>query len=253
MRQFATALLRYRPAVLQAYSNTLGLFARFVEDEGIVGIRPRGIVCSAEVLTDENRALIERVFRCRVFNRYGCREFAVIGSECNQHNGLHVNDENLLVEVLVGGIPREDEEGEIVVTDLRNLAMPMIRYRIGDMGVMTRTRCSCGRGLRLMKLVGGRTTDFLTSTAGRKVSGIVIATYVITNLGGIRQIQFVQEEPRRVVARLVKGLDFGSATIPELVRRVREYLGGDMQVDVEYVDSVPLTPSGKYRFSISKL
>jgi phenylacetate-CoA ligase len=104
-----------------------------------------------------------------------------------------------------------------------------------------------------MKLVGGRTTDFLTSTAGRKVSGIVIATYVITNLGGIRQIQFVQEEPRRVVARLVKGLDFGSATIPELVRRVREYLGGDMQVDVEYVDSVPLTPSGKYRFSISKL
>lgn len=245
MDEFASRLRTYRPKVLLAYANTLGLFARHVTDRGIEGIRPQGIICSAEVLTPQNRELIERTFHCPVFDRYGSREFAVIASECAVHEGLHVNAENLWVETLANG--------EIVITDLKNLAMPMIRYRTRDTGTLEQGTCSCGRGLPLMKLSGGRTTDFLVSTSGKKVSGIVLATYVITNLPGVRQIQFVQEQRGAVRLNVVKGQAWSEQALAGLLAKTREFLGADLKIDVEYRESIPLEKSGKYRFSISTI
>lgn len=253
MACFAHELVRYQPSVLQAYSNTLGLFARYVQAEGIVGIRPRGIICSAEVLTEENRRLIEDTFGCPVFNRYGCREFAVIASECEAHEGMHINAENLLVEALADDRSCVDEDGEIVITDLRNFAMPMIRYRIRDVGRIKTASCRCGRGLPLMDLSGGRVTDFLLATNGSKVSGIVVATYVITNIPGIRQVQFVQNEAGTVIVNLVKGPEWSVSALDELSVRARRYLGEDMRLRVEFQDRISLEKSGKYRFSISNL
>jgi len=253
MADFARELIRYRPTVLQAYSNTLGLFARYVQAQKIEGIRPRGIVCSAEVLTEDNRRLIEETFGCAVYNRYGCREFAVIASECDAHQGLHINAENLLVEVVQNGRSCRGEDGEIVVTDLRNFAMPMIRYRIRDMGRIKEKSCACLRGLPLMELSGGRVTDFLTATDGSKVSGIVVATYVITNLAGIRQMQFVQNERGSVTINVVKGHEWSSQTLIDLTARVHKYLGNDMRLQLIFRDNIPLERSGKYRFSISTL
>lgn len=253
MANFARELIRYRPTILQAYSNTLGLFARYIQAQKIEGIRPQGIICSAEVLTDENRRLIEETFGCSVYNRYGCREFAVIASECEAHQGLHINAENLLVEAVKNGRSCLDEDGEIVITDLRNFAMPMIRYRIRDVGRIKRASCTCSRGLPLMQLAGGRATDFLVATNGDKVSGIVIATYVITKLPGIRQIQFVQNEHGSLTINLVKAADWTEAGRIELMARIRHYLGNDIRLKIEFKDSIPLERSGKYRFSISTL
>lgn len=253
MSRFARELLRYRPGTLLAYANTLGLFARYLRDQGIEAIRPRGIISSAEVLTPENRQLVEEVFSCRVFDRYGSREFGLIASECEAHCGMHVNAENLLVEAVVDGTPRVDEDGEIVVTDLRNYAMPMIRYRIRDVGRITGRVCECGRGLPLMELSGGRVTDFLTATDGRKVSGIVVATYVITNIPGIRQVQFVQDTPGAVTINLVRGGEWSAETQRELISRARRYLGEDMQFELSFRDRIPAEKSGKYRFCISTL
>jgi phenylacetate-CoA ligase len=251
MAEFAEKLIQYKPDVLQAYANTLGLFARYVQSSGIKGIRPRAIVCSAEVLTDTNRVLIERTFKCPIYNRYGCREVAVIASECEKHHGLHVNAENLLVEVMADRRSVVGQEGEILITDLRNLAMPLIRYRIRDIGRLKDGVCSCGRGLPLMELTGGRVTDFLVATDGRQVSGIVLATYVITNIPGIRQVQFVQHRPGAIIVNLVKGAEWDDRAADDLRGRVRSYLGGDMAVETVFRDEIPLEKSGKYRFSIS--
>lgn len=253
MAVFADELLHYQPKVLQAYSNTLALFARHLQARGIAGIRPQAIVCSAEVLTDESRALIEQTFDCRVFNRYGCREVAVIASECDRHSGLHINAENLLVEVLHDGRSVSGEVGEIVVTDLRNFAMPLIRYRIRDMGRMLDRQCECGRSLPLIELIGGRVTDFLVATDGRRVSGIVLATYVITNVAGIRQVQFVQTLAGAITIRLVRSADWDDAAAAELARQIRSYLGAEMRVEIDYCAAIPFEASGKYRFSISTL
>ena len=253
MASFTVALRRYRPKILQAYSNTLGLYARYLRSRGIDDIRPRGIVCSAEVLTAENRRLIEETFGCRVFDRYGCREFAVIASECEVHDGMHINAENLLVEALVDGRPCRDQDGQLVVTDLRNLAMPLLRYEIRDVGSVLTRECSCPRKLPLLAIGGGRSTDFLLSTSGAVVSGVVIATYVATNVPGIRQIQFLQDAPGAVKIRLVKGLEWSPATQAQLEAKARHYLGQDMRFDFEFCTLIASEKSGKYRFSICNI
>lgn len=253
MHAFAEALREYQPRVMQAYSNTLALFAKFVKENRITGIRPKGIVCSAELLTAESRALIEETFGCPVFDRYGCREFAVIASECDRHRGMHINQENLYVESVDEAGPALDRDGEIVITDLRNFAMPMIRYRIRDVGRVLSESCDCGRGLALMKLSGGRTTDFLISTSGARVSGIVLATYVITNLQGVRQIQFVQSAKGSVTIRVARGPDWTDALAQSLTDKARHYLGSDMRIDFEYVERIESEKSGKFRFSICSI
>jgi phenylacetate-CoA ligase len=253
MASFTIALRRYQPKILQAYSNTLGLYAQYLRSRGIDDIHPEGIVCSAEVLTAENRGLIEETFGCRVFDRYGCREFAVIASECEAHDGMHLNAENLLVEVLVDGRSCRDEDGQIVVTDLRNHAMPLLRYAIKDVGSMLTRACTCPRKLPLLAIGGGRSTDFLLATNGAIVSGIVIATYVTTNVTGIRQIQFLQDTPAAIRIRLVKGLEWSPATLAQLEAKARHYLGQDMRFEFEFCTVIPSEKSGKYRFSICNI
>ena len=247
MRGFVRRLQEYRPDVLLAYANTLGLFARFVDAEGMRLPSPRGVITSAEVLTPENRALIERVMGAPVFDRYGSREFAVIASECERHSGLHVNAENLLVEVTGADA---DGSGEIAISDLKNFAMPMIRYMTRDHGQLIAGACGCGRGLPLIRLTGGRTTDFLVGAQGRRVSGIVLATYVITNNKGIQQVQFVQSERGRVAVNVVKGPQWAETATQDLLRKAANFLGEDMAFDVVYRTSIPHEKSGKYRFSI---
>src|SRR5438309_431445 len=180
--------------------------------------RPRPLIRD---LTGEGRALIESTFGCAVFDRYGCREFAVIASECDRHQGLHVNAENLLLEVLQDPAAAPDSGGEIVITDLKNYAMPLIRYRSRDVGYLTSSRCDCGRGLPLLELRGGRTTDLLTALNGQKVSGIVLATYGITNIDGLRQVQFIQERRDAVRARIVRGPGWSQEALDTLIAKVR--------------------------------
>src|SRR5207244_920041 len=132
-------------------------------------------------------------------------------------------------------------------------AMPMIRYRTKDVGVLKTHPCTCGRGLPLLDLQGGRTTDFLLGSQGQKVSGIVLATYGITDISGVRQVQFVQHQHHRVIARVVRGPAWTEAAGGQLVARVRTWLGDAMDVDLEFTGTIPLEPYGTYRFSISTL
>jgi phenylacetate-CoA ligase len=252
MATFCRKLRDYRPRFVLAYANTLALFARYVRDTGVTPMRPEAIICSGEFLTEENRALIESTFGCKVFNRYGSREFSVIASECEIHRGMHVSAETLFVEVLADGKP-VGAEGELVVTDLRNFAMPMIRYRTMDVGALRPETCACGRGLPLLDLTGGRVTDFLTAMSGARVSGIVMATYGITNIRGIRQVQFVQQRRGAVTARIARGPQWSDESLRMLIERVRGLLGQDMAVEPEFVENIPLEASGKYRFSVSRL
>jgi phenylacetate-CoA ligase len=254
MAEFAAKLLRYKPAVLLAYANAMAMFARYVQAERIQGITAKGIITSAEVLTPENRELIERTFNTPVFNRYGCRELAVIASECSAHEGMHVNVDNLLVETLMpDGRPTVGEEGEVVITDLRNYAMPMIRYRIKDVGRLLTASCSCGRGLPLMDVSGGRTSDFLTATDGRKCNALVLAAHAITRIPGIEQVQFVQSEHGLITLNLVQGPGWSERSTQTLLQNLRTWLGADMRFEVSYRQRIPQEASGKYRFCISTL
>jgi len=251
LRSFDVAMKKFRPKTIIAYARSLALLARFVKANGITPFQPHSIITSAEVLTPNDRHLIEEVFGCRVFNRYGCREFSVVASECSEHDGLHTMAEGLHVEVVRGDRPaKPGEVGEILVTDLINLAMPMIRYRIGDMAVHETAPCACGRALPRLKSIEGRVTDFLVGTDGRLVSGVFLTTYVIAHRPSLGQVQLWQEAPGRVLFRLAPpdGKPPAQADIEFLQSQTRRYLGSTTQVDYELCDEIEPEASGKFLF-----
>jgi phenylacetate-CoA ligase len=250
---FQTALLRYRPRIVLAYARAAALFARYLEATGGPTYRPSALVTSAEVLEGEDRALLERVFGCPVFNRYGCREVSVIASECPAHAGLHTMGEGLYVEIeTTAGPARPGETGSILVTDLLNRAMPLIRYRIGDLGAWADGPCPCGRGLPRLEKVAGRVTDFLVGDDGRLVSGVFLATYVVAHRPSLGQVQIRQHTAGEVVYRIKPGHDFRhDADLEYLRSATREYLGKETRAEAEFVDELPSESSGKFLFSRS--
>lgn len=255
LARFVKKLNREKPTTYVAYANSIYLIARYIKERRITGYhRPKSIITSAEVLADDQRRLLEEVFGCPVFNRYGCREFSVIASECSAHTGLHIAADTLIVEIVRNDrVCAPGELGQIVITDLHNYAMPFIRYRIEDMGVLLDTECTCGRTFPMMNIVGGRVTDFLVTPEGSVVSGAAMTIYFIARIPGIVQAQLVQKRQDFLILRLAVDSAFGESSGQMIADSVRRFFGPNMRYEIELVDSIPVEASGKYRFSISEI
>lgn len=252
---YAKKLLEFRPKAIIGYPSPLFHFARFLKGKGINGINPKLVISSAEVLYDYQKELIQSVFQCKVFNRYGCREFSTIAQECFQHLGMHINAEHVYVECLKGdGEPAAPgEKGELVITNLDNYAMPFIRYRISDIGALSDEICECGRGLPLLEKVEGRTFDVIVGTNGRAVGGTFWTILLRTVIKGIKQFRVIQESLSEVNIEAVLGELFEERQVDMLINKIREYLGKDMEINFQIVDEIPPTKSGKSRLVISKV
>ena len=254
MRAYHQTLLKKKPVILFGHAHSLYLFARFLEEKRLGGIRPRGIISTCMVLHDFERTTIERVFGCRVTNRYGCEEVSLIACECPQGN-MHLNCDSLIVEFIRDGQPvPPGEPGAIVVTDLTNYGMPFIRYKVGDVGVPSALRsCPCGCSYPIMESLEGRVADYVVTPDGNYISGISLTENFAMHLPGVKQMQLIQEQVDYLIFRIVKGESFSEQTVADIDRLARERFGGAMRFSIEYVDSIQSESSGKYRFCISKL
>ena len=255
MHKYAKKLRQYKPKTIIGYSSSLYLFAKFLEENKIRDINPKSIISSAEVLYDYQRELIESVFQCKVFNRYGSREIGAIAQECPEHSGMHINAEHVYVECLKenGEPAAPGERGELVITDLDNYGMPFIRYRIGDVGVLSDRKCNCGRGLPIMEKVEGRTFDIIVGTNGIYFDGHFFSILLRTAVDGIKQFQVVQESEKEINIKIVIDEVFKTEYIDVLTNKIHEYCGEDMRINFNIVDEIQPTKSGKFRFIISKV
>lgn len=248
MASHAIRMNRYRPEVIVAYTNPLYEFARFLEERGITPHRPRSLVVGAEKLHTFQRETIERVFGAPVFETYGSREFMLIGAECDRHSGLHLSQENLIVEILDddGQPTRAGEVGNVVITDLFNYGMPFIRYVNGDRAIAGFSSCSCGRGLPLLNGIAGRQLDVLDTPDGRKISGEFFV-HLIKDYPSVRRYQVYQEDARRILLRLVVDTGFTLADRSQLEAEIRRGIGPSVEFDMQFVAEIPLTATGKHR------
>jgi phenylacetate-CoA ligase len=252
LQDVVAQIRRFRTQVMVAYANGAGALARFVNDRGLRDWGPIPVLTGAERLLPHDRAAIEQAFG-PAFDTYGCREVMMIGSECEAHDGMHTSMENMIVELVVrepdGTIraARPGESGEVVVTDLHNLACPMIRYVTGDVAVARGdARCACGRGLVRIGPIEGRVTETLTDGQGRPVSGLVF-NVVLGVIGGFaKSFQVVQRRDRSVVFKVVP---FQGDVVPpreaKIIRDyVEKYLPG-VPITIEVVRDIPATAAGK--------
>jgi phenylacetate-CoA ligase len=251
LADFAAKLLRSPPSLIFGHAHSVYLFAEYLRGAGIT-LRPRGVISTAMVLHSWQRRATEEVLGCAVTNRYGCEEVSLIACECERHRGLHVNADGVYVELLRDGRPAgPGEPGSVVVTDLTNRAMPLLRYQVGDVASWAGRRCPCGRGLPLLERVEGREADYVVTPSGELISGISLTDHFATRIPGVAQVQIVQEEVSRFLFRVVRGPDFGPASLDRLRELVDERFGPGVEFACEYPERIPQEPSGKYRFCIS--
>jgi phenylacetate-CoA ligase len=255
MVEFADIFKRVKPSILHGHSHSLYIFALFCKRKKINYINPKGIISTSMMLMSCERATIEEVFQTKITNLYGCEEVGMIGCECEKHEGLHLNMEDVYVEFINNkGQPASDgERGTIVVTSLINKSMPIIRYELGDVGIPYTTKCECGRGLALMKEVSGRVADFLVRKDGSLVAGVSLVERTLTAYPGIRQMQIVQEDLDNIVINLVKGNSFSAEVEQKLEAEFKNFVGGHNTIHINFVHAIKKEASGKYRFSISKV
>jgi phenylacetate-coenzyme A ligase PaaK-like adenylate-forming protein len=245
-------LRRFRPHVMVAYSAGAAALARHVIDRGLRDWDSIPVLLGAERLWPQDRIAIEQAFG-PAFETYGCREVMMIASECDAHAGMHVAMETMIVELIVrepGGVvraARPGEIGEVAITDLHNLACPMIRYVNGDLAVAHDPgTCACGRTLEKIGPVEGRTTETLRDGHGNPVGGLVFNILFGVMDQVAKQFQVVQRTDGSVVMRVIPQT---GATLPEANERAihafaDKYLPAT-PFAIEYVTEIPLTPAGK--------
>lgn len=249
MVTFADAIDAYRPEVIVAYVGPLVRLAQWLLATGRQVFRPQSILGAAEALHGFQREILEQAFGCPAYNTYGCREFMLIASECEQRHGLHVNADHLLVEL---DKPAGAETGAVVITDLFNYGMPFIRYANGDMATAGTDPCSCGRGLPLLKRVDGRQLDAIRTPDGRIVPGEFFP-HMLKDVPGLIRFQVVQRQLDQLDLSIVRGDAFDDASLAYIRREVTKVLGENIHLQCHFVDHIALTSSGKSRVTISEL
>lgn len=256
MKQYHVELSAFKPDVIIAYASSAYIFAKYLKENHIKPDYPRkSIISTAEVLYDYMRNLIEEVFEVEVFDRYGSREVGNIAAECSHHNGLHINMHDYIIECIdpmTGTDANKGEIGELVITCFINYAMPFVRYKIGDMGIIDDKLCPCGRNTTLLKRLIGRTSDIITSKSGRLIHGEYF-THIFYGMKGVKQFQFIQETLNNYKILIVKDEGFIDHNIDDIKKEVFDVLGKEIDLEIQFVSRIPNEISGKYRFTISKV
>lgn len=244
------------PVLMDGYAEALNFLANYLKSTGTIAVRPRALMSSAQTLPPTSRKLIEEAFGCKVFDKYGSREFSGIAYECEAHEGHHVVAEGYIVEILRDGKPAlPGEIGEVVITDLNNTCMPFLRYRIGDLAeaMDPAVACACGRGATRIGAIQGRVQSIIQGTDGRYLPGTFFAHYLKEYDYAFKRFQVIQDERDAMTFRVVKGGRFSQSVLDEVLTTFRQYLGERMRIDVEFVDEIALIRTGKHLASVSRL
>lgn len=251
LERYIKRIRAFRPQKLYGYASALGYLADYIVKTGqaIHEDWPKAVFATAELLLPHQRKAIQDAFHCAAVVEYGARDAGLIAHECPAGR-LHLNAERIIVEIDEQerfGMPGK---GEIVVTNLLSNAMPLIRYRTGDVGQLDSSTCRCGRGLLLLSYVEGRQTDFLVTPSGRVLHALAII-YPIRETPGIEEFQVVQQAVGEVVIRVVADGRFTDGACKTLIEKARLALGNEVAVEIEKVSSIPRLPSGKFRYVVS--
>ena len=256
--KYIEKIREFKPKFIQAYPSAITILARFMRENNIEPFPTvKAILCGSENLYPAQRELLEETFQCRVYSWYGNSEQVVLASECEKSTFYHIFPEYGFVE-LIGNdgktVIKENEMGEIVATGFNNFIFPFIRYRTGDLGVYTYQKCTCERSYSLLKSVEGRLQELVVT----KGKGLVTLTALIfaqhfEAFSRVKEMQLVQEREGELVVKIAPTPQYSENDQQEILSKMQKAVGNSLDINFEYVDHIPRTQRGKYRFLIQKL
>ncbi|MCA0417816.1 MAG: hypothetical protein LCH80_03735 [Proteobacteria bacterium] len=256
------AMLRYldwirqrRPVLIEAYADSAFELARLVNARETKVSGVRHVITSAGTLHPFMREEISRAFGCPTLNRYGCREVGDIAGERTANGGLEVFDYCNLVEVVkADGQPcQEGEEGDVLVTNLTNFAMPLIRYRIGDRAVVGKSLDGPPTFVERLETISGRCTDAFIMRDGSTVPGMFFVYFltVVHEKGWIRKVQIVQRDYDDVLINMVVKTAPVQSALDEIAASLRILVGQSCNISFETLHDIPTLKSGKSNYVVS--
>jgi phenylacetate-CoA ligase len=243
---------RFKPAYILASPSVLYDLACYLQAHRIHDIQLQCVISCFENILPYQKELIQEQLRCKVYNYYSCQEFVITASECLCQNGMHVDMERGITEIVdgKGELLADGKSGRILATPLHIFAMPFIRYDTGDIGAISPLSCSCGRGLPLLDPFDGRMSEFIRYRDKR----ICPSTFssVLCRFSHIKECQLIQEKETELVMNIVKRDGFTENDARELIKCLRHSIDDGLKVMLNYVDHIPRTQMGKFKFVINK-
>ncbi len=236
---------RFRPVSLWAYVQSLDMLAKFIRRERLAVHPPKLIISTAGTLDEGVRQSVQEVFRCPVYNQYGCRELGAIAFEMPDQDGLRGLPYLNYVEVV---------DGHVVVTSLTNYSMPLIRYALDDTAEPWTGSQDPRYGCRhkILERVSGRVHSHFRTPEGRLVHGGFLA-HPFWTMDWVHQFQVVQNAPDHVTCRISPSGAPDAADLARIETRIRGAMGPGCRVAFEFPERIAPSPSGKHQFTFSHL
>jgi len=253
---YARVMKKLRIRFLHTYPSAALDFARILKESGISPPCFETVLLSSENLYPGQREAIQSFYGCRVFSWYGHCENLVLAGECEVSHNYHIFPEYGFVEILTEDerpAIEEGETGELVGTSLFNPVMPLLRYRTGDWAILGPRSCDCGRRYRLLKETRGRwLQEMLVGKLGNRVS-ITALNMHSSIFDNVQQFQFHQRKKGEAELRLIRKRSYSNGDSEAILTAFREKMGDTIDLELRFVEELPLTERGKFRFIVQSL
>jgi len=255
---YISKIREFRPSFIQVYPSAVTILAKFMRKNNIKPFSGlTALLCGSEALYLWQRVLLEETFQCRVYSWYGHTEQVVLAGECEKSAYYHVFPEYGIVELIGKGdktITQENELGEIVATGFNNFACPFIRYRTMDLAVPTNRKCECGRNYTLLKSVEGRLQELVVTKDKRLITltALIFAQH-FEAFAQIKEMQLVQEKEGELIVKVVRTSQYSVNDEKEILSKMQRAVSDGLDISFSYVNNIPRTKNGKYKFLIQKL
>lgn len=237
------------------YASALEEICKYLDRRNISTVRSnvKSIIAISETLNDYTRDGIKKYFGIPVVSRYSNLENGIIAQQLvgDDSSKYLVNTASYFIEILRMDSDEaavDGELGRIVVTDLFNYALPMIRYDTGDVGAIEIDPANIER--KYLTTVEGRKLDLLFDTAGNLISSFLVYKNM-WQYTEIDQYQLIQESEKQYTFRINVKVPFSQES--KLIEEFKSFLGADADFRVEYVSEIPLLASGKRKKIVSRL
>lgn len=234
----------FKPEFITGYPSVLSVLAAFMKNRGLTlqNGKLKAVICHGETFSDWQRNLIKEIFKTRVFSVYSMTEGSLFSSECEYSLSQHIYPQSGYVELIEIG----SGYNEVVATGFINYAMPLIRYKTGDIVSLVRIGCNkCGRKHQLFRNVEGRINDFLISRDGTVIPRIMPWIKIFPNT---KQYQFFQQEPGKASLRIVRDRNYSESDTQFIRWKLNEMLGlmrDTIDIEIEFTDDIPRSSSSK--------
>ena len=248
LNAYVNKLIQFKPKAIEGYPSTLLEVAKFILSSG-ANIQVKAIFSSSEPLLKQNREIIESAFNSKVFDFYGLAERTVFATQCEHHQGHHLNFEYGISELVDSNNIPSEESGHLVTTSLQNYGMPLLRYKVNDRTSFINEKCACGREMQRIKSITTKEEDIIYKVDGTPISPSLL-THPFKPIITIIKSQIIQTAPNCITIKVVKSNTYSPTDEKTLLSSFLQRVGLDMQVKIEYVNDIAREKSGKFKWVI---